>query len=272
MHTTRAVLALTLLSTPAFADSITKQGYRETEPSTIEMSAGAYRANRSLLVDGDDLFGGTSYDVPNNGLSLELASYPVHHRHANGFISSAGVSLGFAHSVGGDVTVDDSGTISTAGITQRSIDAAAHYRLTAWRFSLDTELGVGNASYRFDNDLRGFGIANTSQTFLAGGAQLGFNVFRGITLAGGAKLIAGVGGNGDLTDMDVQGPGQTTGFAYEASLTVPLPKGVFVRAQVASMKLTTEFDAQDRLAFEMPDDRSASDTTTTAGLSVGLRK
>lgn len=272
MHTTRAVLALVLLSTPAFADSITKQGYRETEPSTIELSAGAYLNSRSLDIVGTDNLGFTSYSGDNKGISLELASYPLHHRHTNGFISSAGVSLGFAHSVGATVTFDDSEQLATFGASQRSLDAAAHYRLTAWRLSVDSELGVGNAGFSFDGAPSHFGIAATSVTYLSAGAQLGFNVFRGITIAGGAKLMAGVGGNGELTDMAFQGPGQTTGIAYEASLTVPLPKGVFARASVATRTLTTEFDAQDRLAFEMPDDRSASDTTTTAGVSVGVRR
>ncbi len=267
----RALLALALFSAPAFADSISKST-AESAPAQIEISAGAYHANRSLTFGADNTDGLTQYrDIEHDGAALDLSAYPLRHTHANGWVSHGGVSFGIGRSVGADVSFDDAERFSIIDVTQTAATAALHHRLTAWRISVDSQLGVGHARYSFDGTPSSFEVPETAQTYASAGLHLGVNVFRGITLAGGAQVMAGIGGAGELSSADWFGEGQTFGTAYDASLTVPLPKGVFVRASVSQRTLTTDLDGNGAIT-EMEGVSTATDTTTSAGLQLGLRR
>lgn len=273
MHTSRAVLALSLFTAPAFADSITKSTTETSAPAELEISAGAYHDNRSLTATAENPSGLTFYTgIPHEGASLQLATYPIRHTHTNGWISSGGLSLGVGRSVGANVTYDDLETVATIDVHQTHATAALHHRLTAWRISVDSQVGFGHARYSFGNNMpRSFEVPNTAQSYVSAGVQAGVDVFRGVTVAAGAQVLAGIGDAGQMSEAEWYGEGQTFGNAFDASVTVPLPKGVFVRAAFARRSLTTTLEGTG-LITEMEGVSKVTDTTLTGGLQVGLRR
>lgn len=272
MHHTTAVLALALVSGTAAADSITKTSTAPTTPSTLEISAGAYRDTRSLLISAENPEGVTQYvGVPTHGVSFELAAYPLQVKHANGWRSSFGVSGGLSRSVGAKVAFLEEDGVADIGIDQLAWNAAAHHRLTAGRFTLDTHAGLGQSRYGFDDAPAELEVPDTRFTYLAVGTHAALDVYKGITLGAGGQLVRGIGDAGDLNSMEFYGPGSTSGLSLDASLTVPLPKGTFVRARVTASKLVTQFDGVGAIT-EMEGVTRSEDTTASAGVSFGIRR
>lgn len=228
---------------------------------------GGYYGGRSFSPEADGEV--QAYGARSKGLQLHGAVYPFPTKKMDGILSGVGFTFDIYHSAGSVVGIDTDETVGNYAINQHGYEGAIHYRQPLGLVSIDGEVGYGQHNYIFASDVPAeFEVPDAQYSAFHAGAHLDLHVTERATIGFGAKMFY-VLDNGDMSSLDWYGPGSASGFHFDASFVIPLPKRLFVRGELSYRRFSTEFDGAGVITEEETV-LGASDATTNGSVNLGI--
>ncbi|HET9625866.1 MAG TPA: hypothetical protein VFP84_31110 [Kofleriaceae bacterium] len=236
----------------------------------IFVDGGMYMGTRSLQFNGTPDSNLQQFEgVASKGFQLNVAAYPWPSQKMDGVMSGLGFTGSIHRSIASSVDFDNGDQIDNYVVNQNGWELGIHYRMPLSNIvSVDGGAFYGNQTYEIEDASPDFEIPDTKYSYLGAGAHLDLNITDRATVGFGARYFT-VLDTGDLASTDWFGPTSASGLGLEATFTIPLPKNLYVRGELAYQRISLEMSGGGVIT-DQEQVTNATDATIIGNVNLGV--